>query len=87
VPAACREQVAERDAVTPTPVDQQPLRERSGKVDGDDLLQAFLYRLMRDEVVPGAIEGILLDVTKETEFQYTNGYLAQYAKDVADRLR
>lgn len=52
-------------------------------------LVAFLYELMRDHVALGDVEGIVgrdehTDVTKE--YVLTNGYLAEYAEDVAKRL-
>lgn len=70
------------------------LRKKSGAVKDDRLLVAFLYVLMRDTVPPGVIEGTLLKLSnenaeeKETKHEYmlTNGYLAKYAQDIADRL-
>ncbi len=64
------------------------LFERSGSVSDDDVLVAFLYTLMRDHVVPGVIERIVNDVYnfKDHKVEYANGYLAQYAQDVASRL-
>jgi hypothetical protein len=62
------------------------LRERSGSFDSNDMLVSFLYELMRDHVTPGQVEAIMLNV-KPTECQFTNGYLARYAADVAERLK
>jgi hypothetical protein len=70
------------------------LRKKSGAVKDERLLVAFLYVLMRDTVPPGVIEGTLLKLSnenaedKETKHEYmlTNGYLAKYAQDIADRL-
>lgn len=70
------------------------LRKKSGSVKDSRLLVAFLYVLMRDEVPPGVIEGTLLKLSnenaedKETKHEYmlTNGYLAKYAQDLADRI-
>lgn len=54
-----------------------------------DSLVAFLYQLLRDYVTSGAVEEILEDQKYKLGSMYTlsNGFLAQYAKDVAMRLR
>lgn len=68
--------------------DQQnrDLRERSGSVEvKDDRLTSFLYDLMRDHIQPSAVEKLVRDA--DPNILYTNGWLASYAKDVADRLR
>jgi len=70
------------------------MRKKSGHVNDTRLLVGFLYMLMRDKMTPGNIEGILLELSNahdydESEvrtFQFTNGWLAKYAQDVADRL-
>jgi hypothetical protein len=54
-------------------------------------LTTFLYQLMRDHVTPGVIEGLVLQDEKANAeghdtFVLTNGYLAEYAAEVADRL-
>lgn len=62
---------------------------RSGDVVNDSRLTAFLYLLIRDEVTPGRIE-LLLDQLGRDQGQkvyYSNGWLAQYAADVAERLK
>ena len=61
------------------------MRERSGDVHIDDLLTSFLYELMRDHVTPGTVEQIMLNTT-ESKVTYSNGWLARYANDVANRL-
>jgi hypothetical protein len=58
----------------------------SGEEVSDDSLVSFLYELMRDVIPPGTVERILLNSPRERT-KFTNGYLAQYAKDVAYRLR
>jgi hypothetical protein len=65
------------------------MRYRSGQVTITDDLVSFLYTLIRDHVPPGIIEEILLDMTpgKGKATEYCNGWLASYAKDIADRLR
>lgn len=68
------------------------LRKKSGSVKDSRLLVAFLYVLMRDHLPAGVVEGVLLklsnDNVEDTQHEYTltNGYLAKYAKDIADRL-
>lgn len=69
------------------------LRERSGKFETNDHVIAFLYILMRDHVTPGTVEYMMIQLEKEmwhidprVLMELTNGYLAKYAKDVADRL-
>lgn len=62
------------------------LTQRSGDVTSSDPLVAFLYTLMRDTLPPGDIERMLRQCGPTTVV-YTNGWLAEYAKDVAQRLR
>ena len=62
------------------------LRERSGSVRSDDPLVSFLYQLMRDHVAVGVVEGLMGDAEKQPSV-FTNGWLANYAKDLAERLR
>jgi len=70
------------------------MRKASGRIDDSRLIVAFLYTLMRDLVPPGRIEHMMLEVSNahdydKSEFtknEYTNGWLAQYAQDVAQRL-
>jgi hypothetical protein len=61
------------------------LRERSGKVGYDSKLVSFLYQLMRDHVPPGVIEEVA-NQSVESEVEYSNGWLAQYANDIANKL-
>lgn len=61
------------------------IRERNGCVDDEDKLVAFLYLLMRDHVVPGTLEEIMKNLAAD-RFQFSNGWLALYAKDIAGRL-
>lgn len=61
---------------------------RSGKVMHSDPLVAFLYVLMRDgDVCPGRIEEVLKNNVHYGAAEYSNGWLAQYASDIANRLR
>jgi hypothetical protein len=62
------------------------LRERSGSINSEDRLVSFLYELMRDHLPVGTVEDVLRNsMMKETQF--TNGYLAKYAEDIAARMR
>lgn len=62
------------------------LRDRSGHVDIDSKLVSFLYQLMRDHLNCADVEELVQDSMHEGETKYTNGYLARYAEDVANRL-
>jgi len=63
------------------------LAERSGNVEGNCLLAEFLYDLMRDYVPVGVIEKIIVsNKLSGGKKLYCNGFLATYAKDVANRL-
>jgi len=62
------------------------LRERSGSVDSNSRLVDFLYILMRDHLPAGVVEGLVLDSRGGSTSAYTNGWLALYAQDCADRL-
>ena len=64
------------------------MRARSGAVESDSMLVSFLYVLLRDEVTPGRLEAVLERSIGEPEKAraFTNGWLAEYAKDVAARL-
>jgi len=61
------------------------MRDRSGRVDIHSRLVSFLYELLRDEVTVGRMEAIVQH-SQEPEVEYTNGWLANYAADVATRL-
>lgn len=85
-------------APTPTPeqLEQQRLQEAqvrmraaSGSVTSQDPLVAFLYVLLRDQVSPGKLEDLILNNVSQTpvETLYSNGWLANYCKDIAQRLR
>lgn len=63
------------------------LKERSGEVTSDDPLVAFLYVLMRDYLPVGIAERLVEMHSYEETTSFTNGYLANYAKDLATRLR
>jgi hypothetical protein len=68
----------------------QALRERSGAKRSRDPVVSFLYELMRDHVTPGRVEAIVRESISRVDMDetaYTNGWLADYAEDIAERLR
>lgn len=62
------------------------LRFRSGDVQINDKLVSFLYELMRDHLPPGMVEKIVRE-SENPDVTYTNGWLAKYAEDLANRLK
>lgn len=70
----------------------QRVRAASGSVvyPAEDWLTCFLYLLMRDTAAVGTVEEIVREIEQDPQTgdnSYTNGWLAQYAKHLADRLR
>lgn len=64
------------------------LRERSGSVESTDPLVSFLYILIRDHLPAGKVEEIVRDHVEDAQAsRFTNGWLALYCKDIAERLR
>lgn len=65
------------------------LRSRSGFVDSTDPLVSFLYILMRDHVPAGVVEEITRNHCEKdlSDANFCNGFIANYAKDVARRLQ
>lgn len=50
-------------------------------------LTAFLYSLLRDHVHPGDLEKLVQeDEIHDGPWTLTNGFLAEYAEELADRL-
>lgn len=62
------------------------VREASGAVNLDSKLASFLYSLMRDHLPTGIVEELVQEACVESKVLYTNGWLALYAKNLADRL-
>lgn len=62
------------------------LRERSGQVDSNSRLVSFLYDLLRDHLPAGKVEELVRNAQK-TPVRFTNGFIANYAEDLAKRLR
>lgn len=65
----------------------EEIREISGSVNSSDPLVSFLYRLMRDEIPVGRIELLITEAVNYSNTTYTNGWLAQYAVNLAESLR
>ena len=49
-------------------------------------LVTFLYILMRDEVTPGTVAGIIQDHVLDLPTTYTNKHLEAYAREIAEKL-
>jgi hypothetical protein len=66
------------------------MRNASGRIGDNSRLVAFLYVLMNNHLTPGAVEDIMHNhveaVELKTERLYTNGWLAQHAQNIAERL-
>lgn len=62
------------------------MRDISGRVHSNDPLVKFLYLLTRDEVPTGRVEDIINQISDENSAVFTNGWLAEWAKDAAMRL-
>jgi hypothetical protein len=67
------------------------LFEESGEVSypGSDKLTTLCYHLLRDCTCAGALEEALREAETncDEDITYTNGYLAKYAKHLADRIK
>lgn len=68
--------------------DELTIHERSGKVTSNNKLVSFLYILLRDHVLPGDMENIMKNhVPTAQPTSFSNGWLAEYAKDLTERLK
>lgn len=67
-------------------INNKQLKEESGNVVYDDRLVSFLYSLLRDHLPAGVVEELVRG-SQCIPVEYTNGYLANYAKNLADRLK
>lgn len=68
------------------------LREDSGAVDDTDPFVSLLYSLLRDYVCAGDLEDLVQEIEGAVAqgsyvTQYTNGYLAKYARNLVRRLQ
>ena len=74
--------------------EHRKLYKASGEISSPSRLVNFLYTLMRDEVSVGVVQELLetqvMMVNADGEYieniEYTNGWLAEYAMYIADRL-
>lgn len=69
--------------------DNARLRDRSNSVDKSSALTAFFYDLLRDHMTIGVIEPLISEAEKfaARKSLFSNGWLASYAADIAERLR
>jgi len=64
------------------------LREASGTITYTDPLTAFFYLLLRNELAAGKVEALVSEaVNSAEECTFTNGWLAQYANNLAERIK
>lgn len=66
------------------------MRHASGLVEVNDRLAAFIYLLARDHVPSGVIDRVIdyeIPQHPTTSFAVTNGWVAKWAEDAANRLR
>ncbi len=63
------------------------IRARSGHMDSDDPLVQFLYLILRDRILPGDLEEVMKQISEDGRSEFSNGWLAMYAMDIAQRLK
>lgn len=64
------------------------MRQRSGSINSTDPFVVFVYLLLRDHLTEGDIECVMADVALfDGEAAFSNGWSAQYAMDVVERIR
>lgn len=63
------------------------LREKSGSVNSKNPLVSVLYVLMREHLPAGVLEALVRDALKHPDAAFCNGYLAEYAINLADALQ
>lgn len=84
------EVAAEHDTYDDAETDEmsRAMRARTGRVDDDRPLVAFLYLLARDHLPTGVIEEAAAGRIDKSRgrTQFTNGHLARWAQDLARRL-
>lgn len=67
----------------------EEMRSASGEVRSSDPVVALLYTLLRDQIQPGLLEEIVMNMEaceNKTEYLFSNGWLANYAKCIRSRL-
>lgn len=62
------------------------LRADTGALKSTDPLVSFLYHLLRDELPAGVVEGLVIKAIKNADALYSNGFMLQYAENIAARL-
>lgn len=67
-------------------VSNAQMRKASGGITSRDKVTQLFYILIRDHVVVGNIEKVV-DSMVEQEVQFTNGWIANYAKYLTKRVR
>ena len=68
-------------------LDQFNLSNESGNIVIKNKLASFIYVLLRDYITPGKIEDIISNNTSNKRVKYSNGWLAKYAENIANRLK
>lgn len=63
------------------------LRKESGERRYNDPLVSFMYHLIRDHLPAGVVEGLVWRSIKGADALYSNGWLADYANNIATRLK
>jgi len=67
--------------------DMDKMRKASGEIKDTSKLVCFIYLLGRDYLSLGKIEEIMENMRDDgIEHRFTNGWLAQYSQNVAERL-
>lgn len=72
-------------SVGPAETECDRLRDRSGRVTDRRPLVGLLYELLRDHVPPSVLEELVRDQI-DMQFDFSNGWMALYAQDLASRL-
>lgn len=86
-PFDCGLQGDQREHWPGLPFDTQDglMRDRSGRVSDRRPLVGLLYDLLRDHVPAGVLEKLVREQI-DKQFDFSNGWMAQYAQDLASRL-
>lgn len=63
------------------------MREKSGFIKSEDKLVSFIYELMRDHLPVGTVGALVKNANINDETLYSNGWLAEYAKYLAEILK
>lgn len=66
--------------------ENQLLRKASGSLNIDSKLVAFFYELLRDHLPAATVETLVRNASADSDCYYTNGWLAKYAENLANRV-